>query len=51
MAIQPRRERELRRDAVAPEHLRKNPFCKICRIAKDTSMRVSRKPDGKSDDM
>ena len=51
----PTKERELRRAAVAPEHLRshfpKNPFCKICRIAKDTSMRVSRKPDGKSDDM
>ena len=51
----PTKERELRRAAVAPEHLRshfpKNPSCKICRIAKDTSMRVSRKPDGKSDDM
>ena len=51
----PTKERELRRAAEAPEHLRshfpKNPFCKICRIAKDTSMRVSRKPDGKSDDM
>ena len=51
----PTKERELRRAATAPEHLRshfpKNPFCKICRIAKDTSMRVSRKPDGKADDM
>ena len=51
----PTKERALRRAAEAPEHLRshfpKNPFCKICRIAKDTSMRVSRKPDGKSDDM
>ena len=51
----PIKERELKRAATAPEHLRshfpKNPFCKICRIAKDTSMRVSRKPDGKADDM
>ena len=34
----PTKERELRRAATAPEHLRshfpKNPFCKICRIAK-----------------
>ena len=48
-------ERELKRAPNAPEHLRshfpKNPFCKICRIAKDTSMRVSRKPDGRADDM
>ena len=51
----PTKERELKRAASAPEHLRshfpKNPFCKICRIAKDTSIKVSRKPDGKADDM
>ena len=38
----PTKEKALRRAAEAPEHLRshfpKNPFCKICRIAKDTSM-------------
>ena len=36
--------------ASSPEHQRthfpENPFCKICNIAKNTSMRVARKPGG-----
>ena len=32
-------------------HFPKNPFCPVCRIAKDTAMRVSHKPDAKSDDL
>ena len=46
---------ELRAEATSERHLRthfpKNPFCKICHIAKNTSMRVARKPDAKADDM
>ena len=51
----PSKEEALRAEAVSAEHLRthfpKNPFCKICTLAKTTSMRVSHKPDGKRDDM
>ena len=50
----PFREDVLKKEAVSEEHKRthfpKNPFCPICHIAKDTSMRVARKPDGKADD-
>ena len=46
---------EVKAEATSEKHLRthfpKNPFCKICNIAKNTSMRVARKPDGKADDM
>ncbi|CAE7750010.1 unnamed protein product [Symbiodinium sp. CCMP2592] len=46
---------ELRAEATSEKHLRthfpKNPFCKICHIAKTTSMRVAHKPDAKADDM
>ena len=46
---------ELRAEATSERHLRthfpKNPFCKICHIAKNTSMRVADKPDAKADDM
>ena len=51
----PSKEEALRAEAASAEHLRthfpKNPFCKICTIAKTTSMRVSHKPDRKRDDM
>ena len=50
-----RDEPRLRAEASSPEHQRthfpKNPFCKICNIAKNTSMRVARKPGGRSDDL
>ena len=52
---EPRDEPRLRAEASSPEHQRthfpKNPFCKICNIAKNTSMRVARKPGGRSDDL
>ena len=45
-----RDEPRLRAETSSPEHQRthfpKNPFCKICNIAKNTSMRVARKPGG-----
>ena len=44
----------LRDEANSPEHLRahfpKNPWCRLCQIAKSTSMRISHQPDGRSDD-
>ena len=50
-----RDEPRLWAEASSPEHQRthfpKNPFCKICNIAKNTSMRVARKPGGRSDDL
>ena len=50
-----RDEPRLRAEASSPEHQRthfpKNPFCKICNIAKNTSMRVARKPGGRNDDL
>ena len=49
-----RDEPRLRAEASSSEHQRthlpKNPFCKICNIAKNTAMRVARKPGGRSDD-
>ena len=43
-----RDEPRLRAEDSSPEHQRthfpKNPFCKICNIAKNASMRVARKP-------
>ena len=51
---EPSDERVLRAAANSPEHLRshfpKNPFCRICAIAKNTAVRVARKPDGRADD-
>ena len=51
----PSKEEALKAEAVSAEHLRthfpKNPYCKICTVAKTTSMRVARKPDSKRDDM
>ena len=48
-----RDEPRLRAEASSPEHKRahfpKNPFCKICNIAKNTSTRVARKPGGSDD--
>ena len=48
------KEERLRAEAVSEEHLRthfpKNPFCKICSVAKITSARVAKKPDTKADD-
>ena len=32
-------------------HFPKNPFCRVCSLAKTTSMKVARKPDAKSDDL
>ena len=50
----PFKEDALKAEAISPEHLRthfpKNPFCRICNISKNTSMRVARKPDGRADD-
>ena len=52
---EPSREEVLKAEAISEKHLRthfpKNPFCKICHVAKTTSMRVARKPDSKADDM
>ncbi|CAE7560940.1 RE1 [Symbiodinium natans] len=52
---EPSREEALRTEATSAKHLRthfpKNPFCKICHVAKTTSMRIARKPDGKADDL
>ena len=52
--VAPVREEQLRYEAGSFEHqlthFPKNPFCPICNIAKNTSMRVARKPDGKADD-
>ena len=50
----PFKEDALKAEAISPEHLRthfpKNPYCRICNISKNTSMRVARKPDGRADD-
>ena len=49
---EPTDEAKLRAEANTPEHMLthfpKNPYCKLCNIAKNTSVRVARKPDGKS---
>ena len=45
-----RDEPRLRAEASSPEHQRTH-FPKICNIAKNTSMRVARKPGGRSDDL
>ena len=48
------KEERLRAEATSEEHLRthfpKNPYCKICSVAKTTAARVARKPDTKADD-
>ena len=49
------REERLRAEALSEKHLRthfpKNPYCKICSVAKTTSARVAKKPDTKADDL
>ena len=44
----------LKKEAETPEHMLthfpKNPFCRICNIAKNTSRKVAHKPDSKDDD-
>ena len=48
------KEERLCAEATSEEHLRthfpKNPYCKICSVAKTTSARVAKKPDTKADD-
>ena len=48
------KEERLRAEATSEEHLRthfpKNPYCKICSVAKTTAARVAKKPDTKADD-
>ena len=47
------KEDRLRAEALSEKHLRthfpKNPYCKICSVAKTTSARVAKKPDTKAD--
>ena len=49
------KEERLRAEALSEKHLRthfpKNPYCKICSVAKTTSARVAKKPDTKADDL
>ena len=49
------KEERLRAEATSEKHLRthfpKNPYCKICSVAKTTSARVAKKPDTKADDL
>ena len=51
---EPPKDDVLRKEAESPEHMLthfpKNPFCKICNVAKNTSRRVAHKPDSKDDD-
>ena len=51
---EPPKEDVLRREAESTEHMLthfpKNPFCRICNIAKNTSRKVAHKPDSKDDD-
>ena len=51
---EPPKEDALRKEAESPEHMLthfpKNPFCRICNIAKNTSRKVAHKPDSKDDD-
>ena len=51
---EPPKEDALRKEAESPEHMLthfpKNPFCRICNIAKNTSRKVAHKPDAKDDD-
>ena len=48
-------EERLRTEALSEKVLRthfpKNPYCKICSVAKTTSARVAKKPDTKADDL
>ena len=51
---EPPQEDALWEEAESPEHMLthfpKNPFCRICNIAKNTSKKVAHKPDSKDDD-
>ena len=50
----PIKDEVLKKEATSLEHLLthypKNPYCPLCRVAKDTAMRVFHVKDGKSDD-
>jgi len=51
---EPLKDDVLKKEAESPEHMLthfpKNPFCRICNLAKNTSRNVARKPDSKDDD-
>ena len=51
---EPLKDEVLKKEAESLEHMLthfpKNPFCRICNVAKNTSRNVVRKPDSKDDD-
>ena len=51
---EPLKDEVLKKEAESLEHMLthfpKNPFCRICNLAKNTSRNVARKPDSKDDD-
>ena len=51
---EPLKDEVLKKEAESLEHMLthfpKNPFCRICNVAKNTSRNVARKPDSKDDD-
>eukprot|EP00434_Breviolum_minutum_P041042 symbB.v1.2.036502.t1/scaffold5171.1/size30161/3 len=51
---EPLKDEVLKNEAESLEHMLthfpKNPFCRICNVAKNTSRNVARKPDSKDDD-
>lgn len=51
----PTAERRLGEEASSTDHLMthypKNPYCRLCNIAKNTAMRVARQRDGRADDL
>lgn len=51
----PIEERRLREEATSIQHLMthypKNPYCRLCNIAKNTAMRIARQRDGRADDL
>ena len=54
-SLEPSKRDTLMAEAKSAKHLLthfpKNPFCRVCSLAKTTSMKVARKPDAKSDDL
>ena len=54
-SLKPSKRETLMAEAKSAKHLLthfpKNPFCRICSLAKTTSMKVAKKPDTKSDDL
>ena len=54
-SLKPSKRETLTAEAKSAKHLLthfpKNPFCRICSLAKTTSMKVAKKPDTKSDDL